>query len=346
MEIMEPEQYEEYEQFAQTHPSGNFMQSVNWAKVKSNWKHAVVVHRDESGAITGGMSILIMPMGAGALMYAPHGPLCDYTDKAVLADLLDGAREVGRKYHAHLLKMDPYIIIGEEQEREKTDAFRSLGCTITEDAGFKDTIQPRYNYMLPYIKGLTPDELLARFERETRYYIRYPQKKGVVCKNVGLDGLDDFYRIYSQTGDRQGFSVRPKEYLARFFTAFPDKEARLYMCYYEDKPLCGGIAMQYAGKTAHVYGCSTDEMRNLRPTYLLQWALMNWALEGGCWVYDMQGIAIHKEDSEALYNVWGFKQNFTGEVVTTVGEFELVLRPGYNKMMNLAMKTRKALKKH
>ena len=346
MEIITPAQYEEYEQFVQNHPSGSFMQSVNWAKVKNNWKHEVVIHRDSSGAITGGMSILIMPMGAGAMMYAPRGPVCDYTDRETLADLLEGAKKVGEKYHAHILKMDPYIILGEEQEAEKVALFRSLGCTITENAGFKDTIQPRYNYMLPYIKDKTPEELLACFNRDTRYYIRYPQKKGVVCKNTGLEGLDDFYSIYAKTGERQGFNVRPKEYLARFLTAFPDSGARLYMWYFEDTPLCGGIAMQYAGKTAHVYGCSSDEMRNLRPTYLLQWALMNWALEGGCWVYDMQGIAIHKEDSEALYNVWGFKQNFTGEVVTTVGEFELVLRPGYNKAMDLAMKARKALKKH
>ena len=53
------------------------------------------------------------------------------------------------------------------------------------------------------------------------------------------------------------------------------------------------------------------------PTYLLQWEMMKWALSTGCHIYDMQGVATQPEDSEALYNVLGFKQNFTGEIVTT-----------------------------
>ena len=49
------------------------MQSPAWARVKPNWKHEVVVERGEGGRIKGSMSILIMPMGPGALMYAPRG---------------------------------------------------------------------------------------------------------------------------------------------------------------------------------------------------------------------------------------------------------------------------------
>lgn len=341
MEILKPEQYAEVEAFVRSHKNGSFMQSPAWAKVKPNWKQEIVAVRDESGSLCGSMSILIMPMGPGALMYAPRGPVCDYDDRKTLADLLAGAAELAKKHHAHILKMDPYLYEG---DAEHAKLFCDLGCEFTPDAGFKDTIQPRYNYMLPYIKGMSEDALLANFARETRYYIRYAPKQGVVCK-YGRDLLDDFYSVYSETGERQGFSIRPKEYLAGFLDVFSE-DARLYMCYAPDgRPICGGLSVNYAGRTAHVYGCSSDDhaLRRLRATYLLQWEMMKWALSTGCHVYDMQGVAIKPEDSEALYNVLGFKQNFTGEIVTTLGEFRMVYNPAVNAAMEAALKVRSKL---
>lgn len=344
MEILKPEQYAEVDTFVRSHKNGSFMQSPNWALVKPNWKHEIVAVRGEDGALRGTMSILIMPMGPGALMYAPRGPVCDYDDRALMAELLAGAAEVAKKYHAHILKMDPYLYEG---DAEHIELFRELGCDFTPDAGFKDTIQPRYNYMLPYISGMSEDDLMAKFVRETRYYIRYAPKQGVICR-YGMECLDDFYAVYSETGERQGFSVRPKSYLEGFLKAFPE-DARMYMCYSPNgAPICGGLSVNYAGRTAHVYGCSSDDhaLRKLRATYLLQWEMMKWALSTDCHVYDMQGVAIHPEDSEALYNVLGFKQNFTGEIVTTVGEFRIVYNAAVNTAMEAALKVRSKLHGH
>ena len=198
--------------------------------------------------------------------------------------------------------------------------------------------------MLRYLKGLSEDELMKKMNRDTRYYLRYPEKKGVVCKNLGLDGLEDFYRIYSATGDRQGFTVRHKEYFVKMLTGLGDN-CRLYMCYSPDgDALCGGVAVQYAGTTSHVYGCSNDQMRNLRPTYLLQKYLMNWALEGCCHTYDMHGVAPTPEDSEALYRILDFKSNFTGEIVETAGEFTITFDGLYSKAIDTALKIRSKIK--
>ena len=108
--------------------------------------------------------------------------------------------------------------------------------------------------------------------------------------------------------------------------------------------LCGGVAVQYGGTTSHVYGCSNDKLRNLRPTYLLQKYLMNWALEGGCHTYDMQGVAPSPEISEALYRILDFKSNFTGEVVETAGEFTITFDSLYAKLIEIALKVRSWLK--
>ena len=42
-----------YEAFLQSHPKGHFMQSPQWAQVKSFWKNEVVTVEDENGRIKG-----------------------------------------------------------------------------------------------------------------------------------------------------------------------------------------------------------------------------------------------------------------------------------------------------
>ena len=340
MEILSKDKYTEFDNFCSLHPHGAFQQSPRWAGVKTEWTSEIVVSRNIQGEIIGGIFVLIRKMGSKSLMYACRGPVCDYGDKSVINDLIRGVKELAKKYHAYKFVMDPLIMVDDEETIQR---FVQCGFDITPHAEFHATIQPRFNYMLRYIKGLTPDELLAKMNRDTRYYIRYPAKKGIVCKNLGLAGLDDFYKIYSETGIRQHFTVRPKEYFAKMLNSLGD-DCRLYMCYFEDKALCGGVAVNYAGTVSHVYGCSNEELRNLRPTYLLQWELMNWALERNCHTYDMQGVAPKPEDSEALYRILAFKSNFTGEVVETCGEFTITFDKLYSKAIDVALNLRKKIK--
>ena len=340
MEILSAEKFNEFDLFCKNHPRGAFQQSPCWGNVKTEWQNEIVVSRNENGDIIGGISVLIRKIGFKSLMYACRGPVCDYNDEYVMSDIVKGIKALADKYKAYKFIMDPLVMA---DDNHMIATIKSYGFDIAEHADFHATIQPRYNYMLNYIKDLSEDELLLKFDRDTRYYIRYPQKKGVECKNLGIDGLKDFYEIYSKTGQRQGFTIRPIEYFEKMLNAFPDN-VRLYMCYFEGKPLCGGVAVQYAGTTSHVYGCSNDELRNVRPTYLLQWELMKWALEGGCHTYDMQGVAPRPEDGEALYHVLKFKQNFTGEIIETAGEFTITFDSFYSNAIDFALKVRKMIK--
>lgn len=341
MEILAKDKYEEFDRFCDAHPHGAFQQSPRWGLVKTEWDNEVVVSRNTDGEIVGGIFVLIRKIGIKSMMYACRGPVCDYTDKAVVKDLMDGVKQLAKKYKAYIFIMDPLVMVDDD---ETIAFFKECGLKIKEHAPFFDTIQPRYNYMLRYLKGMDEDALMKAMNRDTRYYLRYPEKKGVVCKNLDLDGLDDFYRIYSETGVRQNFTVRPKEYFVKMLNGLGDN-CRLYMCYSpEGEALCGGVAVQYAGTTSHVYGCSNDKLRNLRPTYLLQKYLMNWALEGGCHTYDMQGVAPRPEDSEALYRILDFKSNFTGEIVETAGEFTITFDSLYAKAIDTALKIRSKIK--
>ena len=118
----------EYEQFASTSKYGNFMQSLKWPKVKDNWGWDAVISRDADGNIRGTCLIIIkkVPIFGVTFMYAPHGPVCDWSDKEIMTDLFEGVKVLAKKYKCYQFMWDPCFEEGDDK------------CTkLIEDMGFK-----------------------------------------------------------------------------------------------------------------------------------------------------------------------------------------------------------------
>lgn len=56
-------------------------------------------------------------------------------------------------------------------------------------------------------------------------------------------------------------------------------DPRLYLCYYNGQALSGAVTVQYGGRTCYVYGASTALHREVMPNYLMQWEMIQWAVE-------------------------------------------------------------------
>lgn len=335
MEILNPSQYAEYEEFCKSHPNGEITQSVNWHGVKNNWGHEVVVSRDSGGRITGGMSVLVQtaPLLGTAMLYAPRGPVCDRYDRAVWADLKSGADTLAKKHSAHIFKIDPDVAEGDGR-------FLSMMA----DMGFKqfkgpegfETIQARFNYRL-YLHGRDENEILMSLTQQTRRNIRIAQKHNVEVKVCGAEALEDFVRIMRVTGERDGFNTRPKSYFERMLASLGES-CRLYMAFYNGAPVAGAITTNYAGKTCYIYGASDNVNRSAMPNYLVQWEMIKWAIETGCTVYDFQGVSGNTEDTESpIYGLYRFKKGFNGTLDELCGEFNYIYRPVAAKLFDAAV---------
>ena len=327
----------EYENFVKNSEYGNFMQSLRWPKVKEGWGWDAVISRDSDGKIRGTCLVITkkVPIFGVKFLYAPHGPCCDWSDKEVMQDLFEGVKVLAKKHRCYQFMWDPPF---EEKEEDRTALIESMGFSHIHNAAELTTIQARNNYMLRDIKGKTADEVMAGFKPDWRNRIRKGPKKGVTCEACGSDRLDDFYPLYEATGIRDGFSIRGKEYLAKFIDSFGKDHCRLFVCYCEEDgkkiPISGAITTQYAGKTCYVYGASANHHRNLYPNYLMQWTMINWALEGGCDIYDFMGIPFYTDETNPNYGVYKFKKGFNGEVVTYAGEFFYVFKPFMKKIVD------------
>jgi peptidoglycan pentaglycine glycine transferase (the first glycine) len=324
IESVQDKNLAEYEAFVAASPEGHFMQSRTWGQVKNNWRWEGLISRGEDGKIRGTMGILIrkVPYLPWTLMYAGRAPVCDIHDRETLAELVDAARKLGKKYKSYVLKMDPDVLSGDTAFSE---AMEALGFRNAQGGKNFEEIQPKYVFRLA-LNGRGEDELLASFEQKTRYNIRLAVRRGVKVRVCGEEMLDDFSRIMNETGARDGFIVRPRSYFKRMLDCLGE-HARLYMAFYEDKPIAGTLAIAYGDKVWYLYGASSNEYRNVMPNYLLQWEMIRWAVERSAAVYDFRGVSGDLSEDNPLYGLYRFKRGFNGEFCEFIGELNLVFSP-------------------
>ena len=315
----------EYEAFVQSHPKGNFVQSYLWGKQKPMWQWDAIAVRGEDGAIRGSLAVMTRKVpGIGrTLMYGCRGPVCDLDDRETFSQLLDGARALAKKYKSYVIKIDPDV---PSSNTAFSSMLQSFGFRAKEGGKNFEAIQPRYVFRLN-VEGKTEEELLANFHQKWRYNIRLAERKGVTVRVCGKEMVPAFSDLMLTTGVRDGFVTRKPEYFAAMLDNLGE-HARLYMAFDpNDTPIAGTLAIHYGDKVWYLYGASSNEHRNLMPNYLLQWRMMQWAVETNCRIYDFRGVSGDVSEDNPLYGLFRFKQGFGGDFTEFVGEMDLVLSP-------------------
>ncbi len=321
VEFVTKETLEEYENFISSHTKGHFLQSYAWSKQKSEWTWEGIFVRDENGKIRGSMSVLIRkaPYLPFSLMYAARAPVCDIHNKEVLAELTEAAKALAKKHNAYCLKLDPDVSI---EDKEFLEIMKSLGYRHRDTGKNFSGIQPRFVFR-QNLDGFDEESLMAFFHSKTRYNIKLAERKGVRVKICGHEAVGDFSDMMLETGVRDGFVVRSKEYFDNMLDNLGEN-CRLYMAYSEDTPIAGTLAIHYGDKVWYLYGASSNQHRNLMPNYLLQWNMMKWALEKGCKIYDFRGVSGDLSEDNPLYGLYRFKKGFNGDFVEFIGEFDYI----------------------
>jgi lipid II:glycine glycyltransferase (peptidoglycan interpeptide bridge formation enzyme) len=182
----------------------------------------------------------------------------------------------------------------------------------------------------------TEDQILARMKQKTRYNIRLAQRKGVVIYKSR--DIDTFYKLMQATSERDAFGIHSKDYYHRVLDYFePHGQCALLFAEFDGQPLAGLMVFAKGKRSWYFYGASSNELRHLMPTYLLQWEAMKWAKDIGCDEYDLWGVPDESietlesqflERTDDLWSVYRFKRGFGGNLRRTVNTFDRVYRPG------------------
>ncbi len=305
---------EKYEQFISKQEYNDFQQSIQWAKLKKYWENEIIIIYDENKNIIATMSILIRKVPVfGNIMYVPRGPIGDIHDENILKEITERTKKIAKKYKAFVIIIEPNIQNDDEKFKK---VITKLGYQINNKAmKFDQEIQARHNFRLN-IENKTEEEVFQSFSSKTRYNIRVAIKKGVTVVEKNLEGLEEFYRLMEQTGKRDDFRIRPKEYFEDILKKFPN-QAKIFIAYHAEKPIAAIMPIRYGNKMWYLYGASGNENRNCMPNYLLQWEMIKMAIKNNCKLYDFRGVSMDQGEQGGIFR---FKKGFGGDFVELIGE--------------------------
>lgn len=331
----------EVKEFLNTHPKSHFLQSPEWAKLKSSWIHEMIIVRDDNNKIKGTMSVLIRktPLFGRSIMYAGRGFVCDIDDKDTLEKLTIEAKKLAKKYKAFIFRMDPDIPV---DNKDFLNLMLSLGYKEKQNIkSIDDVIQPKYVMRLN-IKDHTEDSLIATFHSKTRYNIRLSIKKGVIIREGTTDeDIEIFHKIMKETGSRDDFFIRDSSYFKKLYECLGKEHVKILIAEHEGTPIAVAMPVLYGDKVWYLYGGSSNQYRNLMATYLVQWEMIKWGLENKCSIYDFRGITGYWDENSPQYGVYKFKKGFNGDEVEFVNELYMVFNPVINTIWKIAEKTYK-----
>ena len=88
----------------------------------------------------------------------------------------------------------------------------------------------------------------------------------------------------------------------------------------------------FAGRAYYLHGMSRAIQRNKMPNFLLQWEAIKAAKNAGCSIYDLWGAPDVFSEDDSMWGVFRFKQGLGGEVLCTLGAYDLPIRPTLYKI--------------
>ena len=112
----------------------------------------------------------------------------------------------------------------------------------------------------------------------------------------------------------------------------------------EKKIIAGGLYMLYGKQLVYLLGASYKEFMKYNSQYLLQWKMINYAIDNNYQTFNFYGIDGDFNKDAKNYGLFDFKRGFGCEVVELIGEFDLVINKPMYILYNVAFKTYRWLK--
>jgi peptidoglycan pentaglycine glycine transferase (the first glycine) len=272
------------------------LQSWAWGEVqaRAGW-------RIERLRLDGGMaSVQLRGRPPFERAYVPRGPIP--ATREILGQLVGWAQDRGLAR----LRVEP------EAGPELAPLLRELGFRPAPQ------VQPQFTMIVPLEGG---EEVMASFNRGTRYNIRLAEKRGVEVE-AGADA-DELARQSAVSAARQGINLPAGSYYRLLLDTLP--WSRTYVARVEGEAVAAMLVIHHDRRGYYMFSGSNGRHRELKPVYAAKWAAIREAIREGCRDYDLWGVPPGPDRSHPWYGLWEFKSGFNGRLVEYAGCWDLVL---------------------
>ena len=308
-------------------PDPHVLQSWEWGSLKAQtgWqaRRFVLPNSNSAFQYLWRQPVPRLPLRVG---YVPKGPVLDWSDELAVERTLAAVEVTARRTASLFVKIDPDVDETSLSGRRVLALLRARGWRYSpEQIQFKNT-------------GITQlaqseDALLESFKSKWRYNVRLAERRGLTVRLGGEADLAAFYALYAETGERDGFLIRPFAYYADIWRTYlaAQEEAEnpaggaLLLAEHPDEAgsVAGIFLLRYGARAWYFYGASGEARRRDMPNHLLQWEGMRWARGQGCTLYDWWGAPSAPDDAEdGLQGVWRFKEGFGAQLRQQIGAWD------------------------
>ncbi len=348
------------EAVSEEHGNANLMQSAPWGEFKRRRGH--LRRRLMLSTPQGGIALLGITRPAGpeqTSLYVPFGPELDLAPEERGPVLEATAEAIAPQLPKDcvMLRFDlpwasPYIDADYyDHEGEwlgpPPDRIRELRMNAaTEKRNLRKApsdLNPPDTVVIDLRR--TEEELLAAMRPKTRYNIRIAERHGVTVTEMGLDGLNAWYRLYSETSTRQAIVCEEESYFRDLFltigsgnratphkaeaeaeaAAFTKTRLHFYGAWKNGRLLGGVITAHHRRRAYYLFGARSSEDRAAMPSYALQWYAIRRAKAAGCRWYDMFGIPPSGDAYHPMHGLYRFKTGFGGRKAHYSGTWDYPL---------------------
>ena len=125
-----------------------------------------------------------------------------------------------------------------------------------------------------------PDVIWQAFEKKHRKEIRHAYKQDLRVEHGGVEYLDIFFDILSESWKILGTPFYDKSYFRSIFSAFPDS-ARIFVVYRRDAPISAAFEGFYKKRVEGMWLGNRPDSRGLHPGYVHYWEMIKYACENG-----------------------------------------------------------------
>jgi peptidoglycan pentaglycine glycine transferase (the first glycine) len=337
---------EQWNRFLLSQPRAHLLQSYEWGEL-SRYLGARVFRLGalEDGKMVGAMQLVVsaipLPTVVPGLhfdwLYCARGPTVAQPDSLALTLLIESAHRLARKEHAVVLRLEPNIADDDAEMDRWSATYRALGFQINPFS-----VHERRSWVLD-IRPST-EQLLANFKMTWRQNVRVAERKGVIVREAESEAdFDSYYNLLEITSERDAFFIHSKDYHKEVLRSFAEKgEGVLYLAEHEGEALAAKMLLRFGDCCWDMFGASSNNKRNLKATYLLQFRCIEWAKALGCSFFDFRAIPEILEPGESMWGVYEYKKGFGGFSRLHMPTQDYVYRPLVYSAWRMFVEVRRA----
>jgi lipid II:glycine glycyltransferase (peptidoglycan interpeptide bridge formation enzyme) len=291
-----------------------FFQSWEWGEfqvARGRKIHRFAIRNDAKLVAT---ALLIEEIDRfGPFIYAPRGPVTDYSDQKQAGAVIKLLIEEGRKLNpkAICLRLDPSIVHDAKETKVfGANDFRPAAKFTQVERAWMADLQPTHEAQIEWQKEHGMRSNIPR-------YLRRAEREGVTVRSSDdPKDLEVFLKMITGLNERKnGIGLHPLDYYRQQFAALaPSGYERIFICEKDGEALSSAMITVFGSEASYLWGASTDQQRELRGPHFMHFQIMRYAQEHGCDRYNFWGV-VKEENHHPGYRGYGFsefKRSFGG----------------------------------